>query len=117
MSLTLRQKQSAFAGLVAKLILHAESLGYEITLSEAWRPPETAELYARQGRGIRNSLHEQRLAIDLNLFLDGQYLSASEDHRVLGEWWEDQSTDEVTLHWGGRFGDGNHYSAGHGGRK
>lgn len=115
--MSVRQRQSAFALMVAKLIQHAASLGYEVTFGEAWRPPETAELYERQVRGIRASLHTMRLAIDLNLFLNGEYLSSSEAHRPLGEWWEDQSTEELPLHWGGRFGDGNHYSAGYGGFK
>jgi hypothetical protein len=46
-----------------------------------------------------------RLAIDLNLFdSDGTYLTDTEDHRRLGEWWEAQGGI-----WGGRFNDGNHY--------
>jgi hypothetical protein len=97
---------------VARLIQKADELGYEVTLGECWRPPEMAAVYAEQGKGITNSLHWSRLAIDLNLFRDGKFLSRSEDHRELGIWWERQSTDEYTLHWGGRWGDGNHYSLG-----
>jgi len=110
--MTLRQKQSKFAEMVAKLILRAKDMGYEVTFAEAYRPPEVALIYARQGRGIRNSLHTQRLAIDLNLFRDGKYLSSSDDHRPLGEWWE-----SIGGTWGGRFGDGNHYSLEHNGVK
>lgn len=110
--MTLRQKQSRFALMVASLIQQASVLGYEVTLAEAYRSPEEAERLAKLGKGIRNSLHTQRLAIDLNLFRDGKYLSSTESHRPLGEWWESQGGT-----WGGRFGDGNHYSLEHGGVK
>jgi hypothetical protein len=113
-SVTLREKQSLHVCLVAKLIEYATQRGYELTWGEAWRTPEQAVLNARTGKGIRNSLHGDRLAVDLNLFRDGVFLSSSDAHRPLGEYWE-------TLHslarWGGRFGDGNHYSIEHEGRK
>lgn len=111
--MTLREKQSLFVLLVAELIFKAQDLGYEVTFGEAYRSPEEAERLAKLGKGIKNSLHTQRLAIDLNLFKDGQYLSSTEAHRVLGEWWEDQ---HELCRWGGRFKDGNHYSLAHGGR-
>jgi hypothetical protein len=116
-TLTLREKQSAFALLVAKLIQHADCLGYTITLGEVYRSPEEAARLAKAGKGIVSSLHTQRLAIDLNLFKDGFYQTASEAYGPLGEWWEGQSTTELMCHWGGRFSDGNHFSVGHGGRK
>lgn len=114
MSETLRQKQSRFVRLVGLLIEHAYAQGYELTFGEAWRTPEQAARNAAAGRGIANSLHIDRLAIDFNLFRDGRFLSASEDHRALGEYWESLAPD---CRWGGRFGDGNHYSIEHGGRK
>jgi hypothetical protein len=112
--MTLRQKQSLFATLVATLIQQAVALGYEVTLGEAYRSPEEAARLAKVGTGIANSLHTLKLAIDLNLFRDGIYLSSTEAHRPLGEWWEQQHD---LCRWGGRFGDGNHYSVTHGGRK
>lgn len=112
--MTLREKQSLFVRLVAELIQFATQEGFELTFGEAWRTPEQSALNAKSGKGIKNSLHVDRLAIDLNLFKDGQYLSDTESHRVLGEWWE-------RLHpmcrWGGRWKDGNHYSLEHEGRK
>lgn len=115
--LTLRQKQSVFARLVAQLINRALREGYEVTLGEAYRSPEEAARLAKLGKGVRNSLHTQRLAIDLNLFKNGVYLTSTEAHRPLGEWWEELSTELYTCCWGGRFNDGNHYSIEHGGRK
>lgn len=116
--MTLREKQAAFSVLVAKLIIEATRRGYTVTLGEAWRPPETAALYAKQGKGIAHSLHTDRLAIDLNLFRDGVYFGRSDSYQPLGEWWEAQSTADLPCAWGGRFTkpDGNHFSIRHDGR-
>lgn len=117
--MNLRQKQSAFARLVARLILQATAMGYEVTFGEAYRSPEEAARLAARGTGraIKKSLHTQRLAIDLNLFKDGIWLTKTDDHRPLGQWWEAQSTSDVVCTWGGHFDDGNHYSVTHGGAK
>jgi len=112
--MTLRQKQSLFASLVPGLILKALELGFEVTLGEALRFKKQARANARRGTGIKDSLHILKLALDLNLFRDGKYLRSTEAHRELGEWWEEQH--ELCC-WGGRFGDGNHYSVTHAGRK
>jgi hypothetical protein len=101
---TLRQKQSRFVRMLPRLIDFAHSHGYELTLGEAYRPPEIA----RKG----GSLHTSRLAVDLNLFKDGKYLTSTESHRKLGEFWE-----SIGGTWGGRFNDGNHYSLAHGNLK
>jgi len=108
----LQKKQSKFAVMVADLIHYARDMGYEVTFGEAYRTPEQAALNAKAGTGIANSLHCDRLAIDLNLFKDGQYLSTTDDHQILGEYWE-----SIGGSWGGRFKDGNHYSLKHGGRR
>ena len=118
--ISLREKQSRFALLVARLIQEADRRGYAVTFGEAYRSPEEAARLAKAGKGISKSLHTQRLAIDLNLFKDGVYLGASEAYRPLGEWWEGQSTTEIQCCWGGRFtprSDGNHFSVSHSGRK
>lgn len=112
--MTLREKQSAFVVLVGALIAEAARRGYALTFGECYRSPEEAARLAKAGKGIAESLHTQRLAIDLNLFKDGVYLSSTESHRPLGEWWEAQ---HPLCRWGGRFGDGNHYSLTHAGRK
>lgn len=124
--MTLHEKQALFARLVAELIRTAEFRGYEVTFGEAYRPPETAALYAKQGRGIFNSNHTKRLAVDLNLFRDGHYLMATEDYRELGEWWKGE---HELARWGGDFTyeapdgtikpkpDGNHFSLEHEGVK
>lgn len=115
--MTIREKQSLFVRLVARLINKATALNYELTFGEAFRTPEQAALNAKTGAGIANSLHIQRLAIDLLLFKDGVWLTKTADYTQLGEWWEQQSTPEATCCWGGRFGDGNHFSIMHNGVK
>jgi hypothetical protein len=109
----LREQQSLFVKLVGQLIEHAYASGYELSFGEAWRTPEQAKINAQSGKGIANSLHCDRLAIDLNLFRDGEFLATTEAHRPLGEWWEKQ---HPLARWGGRFKDGNHYSLERGGR-
>lgn len=115
--MTLREKQSIFVNLIAELIFHAQSLGYALTFGENYRSKEEAERLAKLNKGIKNSLHTVRLAQDFNLFKNGKYLDKTEDHQILGEWWENQSFADIRCVWGGRFGDGNHYSIEHEGRK
>ena len=115
--MTVREKQSYFAVQVGRLIARAVALEFEVTLGEAWRSPEEAARLAKLGKGIAGSLHTKRLAIDLNLFKNGKYLTSTASHLELGEWWEEQTTPEYRHCWGGRFGDGNHYSVAHGGKR
>lgn len=112
--LSLLSRQFLFTRLVPKLLDHAHALGFEVTFGETYRTPEQAAANARAGTGIRRSLHVERLAIDLNLFKGGKYLTGSAAHEPLGVFWE--SLDPLCC-WGGRFGDGNHYSLTYGGRK
>ena len=112
--MTLGQKQRVFAGLVGKLLVYIYSRGYEVSLDWAYRPPEVAKYYASLGVGIRSSLHTSHLAVDLNLFKDGNYLTDTNDYLQFGEWWEKQN---ALCRWGGRFGDGDHFSMTHNGVK
>jgi len=101
--------QEEFAQSVARLIQKASQLGYGVTFGEAYRTPEQAALNAAKGSGISNSLHTERLAIDLNLFKDGMYITDDQGHRTLGVWWK---TLGPKYRWGGDFKtkDFNHYS-------
>ena len=92
--------------MVADLIIYAYSMGYEITLGDAYRDPRLhGDMGIKKGYGSAKSFHKLRLAIDLNLFKDGKYLEGTSDHKPIGEWWE-----SIGGTWGGRFKDGNHYS-------
>ena len=110
---TLRQKQSRFASMVPRLIDKAMEMGYEVTLGDANRDERVfGAVGVFKGYGNAGSCHKLRLASDINLFMDGKFLSSTEDHRVLGEWWKKQGGT-----WGGDFEDGNHYSLEHEGMK
>ena len=104
--MSLSNNQKLFARDIAKLILYVIDQGYTCTLGEAYRTPEQAAIYAQEGKGIKDSLHCKRLAIDINLFKGDDYLTASKDYAFLGEYWE--SLDPQNR-WGGRFKDGNHF--------
>ena len=107
--MTLLEQQQLFSSLIPGLINQAIILGFQVTLGEAFRTPEQAKWNEEHGKGISNSLHLSRLAIDLLLFKDGQYITNSNDYLPLGEWWENQN---ILCAWGGRFSsvDGNHFS-------
>lgn len=109
--MTLSEKQQLFTKLIAQLILWADEKGFRLTFGEAYRTPEQAALNAKKGSGISNSLHTHRLAVDLNLFINGQYQTNSTAYLPLGEFWESLGGS-----WGGRFRDrpdGNHFSLEH----
>jgi hypothetical protein len=93
--------------LLPRLLDKAHELGYELTLGDGFRDPRVFGMPGEQkGYGAMWSGHKFRIAIDLNLFRDGVYLTATEDHKPLGEFWESLHPE---CRWGGRFKDGNHY--------
>ena len=98
--MSLRTKQSKFVKAVGLLITYAYDLGYELSFGDT---------YPGNFKHRKKSYHKLGLAIDLNLFQDGVYLTASSDHLPLGTYWESLGGT-----WGGRFPkpDGNHYSWG-----
>ena len=108
-SVTLREKQSLFARLIARLLLHAELLGHDTTLGKFFESRASA-----RDRGNLGSLHPLKLAGDINLFIDGKYQRSTKAHEPLGVFWESLNP---LCRWGGRFNDGNHYSVEHGGHK
>jgi len=111
--MTLGQKQRLFTKKVGLLILYAYELGYELSLGDAYRDPRVhGAVGDKKSYSSANSNHKSRLAIDLNLFKDGQYLTTTKDHLPLGEFWE-----SIGGAWGGRFNDSNHYSLEHNGHK
>ena len=91
--------------MLAKLIIYADSLGYQVTGGDWFRDE-------RCGYGHPESLHRVRLACDINLFIDGTYMKDTESHRPLGEYWELMGGS-----WGGHWGDANHYSLAHRGMR
>lgn len=134
---TLSRKQQRFTRLIAQLIGEANVRGYALTFGEAYRSDEQAEINALGGAtrwslvltlrtmfpalaekilnngkagGIRNSLHQKRLAVDFNVFKDGKLLTDGSQFEDLGVYWEGLAPD---CRWGGRFKDGGHFSLEH----
>lgn len=100
--------QFAFSRLIPRLYDKAFALGFEIAQGDAFRDPRVhGAIGVKMGYGHKSSAHKNKLADDLNLFKDGVFIDSTEGHRELGEWWEKQ---HPLARWGGRFGDGNHYS-------
>jgi len=93
-------KQNKFAGMVALLVLYIQSQGYQVTYGDAYRDD-------RVTYGHPKSTHRFRLAVDLNIFKDGVYLSGDEDHAKFHDFWDSIGGSERIEN------DGNHYSCEH----
>lgn len=95
------EDQFKFTYHVAALIGFIRLRGYNCTFGEAYRTPEQAEIYAKEGKGIKDSLHTKRLAIDLNIFdHNGALLTKPEDYEIFGREWE---RFDPKNRWGGYF--------------
>jgi hypothetical protein len=111
--------QSLLVRCLGELIRYAYSRGYELTLGEAYvqTPRKTrGGSIVDDGVHMPSSLHYTRLAIDVNLFVHGEFIVRG-DHaawRDLGNYWEQL---DPACSWGGRFNDANHLSVTFGGRK
>lgn len=114
--MNLSAKQHKFIVLTAKLISWADKQGYWLGYGEAYRTPEQAHINAQRGAGISNSLHTERLAIDLVLRINGEYQTDSNAYKPLGDYWKSLDPEAC---WGGDFKkpDGNHFSLSHNGIK
>lgn len=81
--------------------------GLIATAGEMFRTQEQQDLHLAAGRStVKRSLHQDRLAIDLNFFADGKYLGAVSRPEILeilepvGSFWESLSPKN---RWGGRW--------------
>lgn len=116
------QQQQVFCGNTGKLILWSYGQGWQLTWGEALRDPRIAQLNAKVGIGIANSLHELKLAVDLNLFIGGVFQTSQEAYQPMGEYWK---TLDPLNRWGGDFlakdgspkPDSDHFSMEYGGVK
>lgn len=102
-------RQQIFTHNIARLIEYIYSKGYKCTLGESFRTHSQAALYAASGKGIADSNHCYRLAMDINLFNPtDEYLHGVKDYLQFGEYWEKLNPWNE---WGGRWknGDANHF--------
>lgn len=92
--------QMEFLACSVKLLQHILASGYQLTYGDAYRDKGCPH-------GKPGGAHSKRLALDLNLFLDGVYLVKTSDHKIFGDFWKKL---HPLARWGGDFEDGNHYS-------
>ena len=97
---SLNEKQVDFTACVGKLLVYASIIGHDVILAEAYRTPEQAAIYAEQGKGIKNSVHTKKLAVDLFRYVNGKISWDPYDYELLATHWK-------SLHplarWGGDF--------------
>ncbi len=99
--MTLNQKQADFAYHIAQLIVWGrEEAGIHVMGAEWFRPPELATLYAKQGKGIRNSNHTKKLALDMFVVENGRVTWRPQPYNILGAQWK---TMHPSARWGGDF--------------
>jgi hypothetical protein len=81
-------KQQKFALAIAGLIVHAHEIGLPVTVGDAFRDPRLhGAMGVAKGYGAKNSCHKLRLAVDLNLVINGE-LAAPEAYAPLHDYWE-----------------------------
>ena len=108
--MTLREKQSIFLKNIAKLILWSFENGYELTGQELFRTQEQQDIYFKTGKSkVKYSKHQDKLAIDLNLFINGKYVTDKESFKPLAEYWRSLHHRNISgSDWGWDF---NHFQA------
>lgn len=95
--MTLGQHQEAFSRDLCKLLMYANSLGYEARIGEVQRPLEMQEIYVKTGRSkTMNSMHLKKCAADIFFTKAGELVYPQE----LGTYWESLSPDNS---WGGNW--------------
>jgi D-alanyl-D-alanine carboxypeptidase len=95
---SIRPKQTIFLNNAAKLILFANELpGYEITGGELHRTKEQQAIYLAKGLSkTMNSRHLDRLAIDLNVFINGVYRTDKAAYQPLADYWRKLDPNNVS---------------------
>ena len=113
--MSLSKTQSEFTMAIAQLINFSHAIGCQLTFGDAYRDHRLhGKPGEKKGYGARNSCHKYRLAVDFNLFIDGEYIADGnhEKYIEIGKAWE---LMHPLARWGGRFegknaGDANHFS-------
>lgn len=88
---SLSQKQRAFTRMICDLIQFAYEQGYELTVGDFYRNPSVHGAFGeKKSYSSAKSVHKLRLAGDLNLWVDGEYITSSEHPAwdALHEYWE-----------------------------
>jgi len=110
----LSEKQIYFRDMVMVLFTWANLKGYEFSIGEVYRPGELKyqcphcnnviefslqDVYIYMGRSLaKYSRHQDKLALDMSLYIMGKYITDKEAYRPIGEFWK--SLDPLNR-WGG----------------
>ena len=108
-SATLRDKQVIFLSNVAKLVEYGNSLpGYSLTGGELFRTAEQQAIYISKGLSkTKYSKHQDRLAIDINVFINGVYRTDKAAFEPLAKYWKSLDISNVSgYEWGWDY---NHF--------
>lgn len=110
----LNRKQAEFTLHIARLLVWANENGIPCSGAEWFRTPEQAEIYAKAGKGIKNSNHCKRLALDI-FCLDesGSVTWEMPQYEKLGAKWKSM---HPLARWGGdipKLRDAVHFSFEH----
>ena len=109
-------KQARFTYKIAQLIIWAkETHNIDLIGAELFRTKEQAEIYAASGKGILNSVHRLKMALDMYVFKDGKIIWDGPEYKLIGDKWKTMDPD---ARWGGdmKRRDVYHYSFFHKGR-
>lgn len=113
----LSDKQQQFTKAIGQLIAYAYSKGYGLTVGDAYRDYRAhGQMGEKKSYAAANSVHKVRLAMDFNLFVNGEWISNG-DHpawKDLGQYW---GTLHGEARWGGEWNDANHFSFEYGGHR
>lgn len=87
---------------MANLILFARYEGFKLTGGELLRTEEQQAIYFKKGLSqVKVSQHQKKLAIDLNLFVDGEIQWTNNEHwERMGQYWKILSPQN---RWGGDY--------------
>jgi len=98
--MSLSDKQWEFLKDFGKLIVYAESLNYKLTGGELYRTECQQSDHVKNGKSfVSHSRHQDRLAVDVYLFVDGEIQWTNNEHwKKLGDYWKSLNSKNV---WGG----------------
>lgn len=113
--MTLNEKQVEFTRTLARFLVWCFDNDHLVIGAEWYRTKEQAEIYAAKGKGILNSVHRLKLAVDLFRVVGGAVSWDTKHYEDLGAKWKTMHPD---ARWGGDFAgrDCVHFSFEHQGR-
>lgn len=98
----LSEKQMYFGNMFVAFLVWAKMKGYEFTIAEVFRPPETQKIYLEKGvTTVEYSKHQDKLAFDIILYQNGSPLLAKThvaSYKYLGQFWKGL---DARNRWGG----------------